>query len=151
MIASVIEREVLIEAPVEVVWKIVTEPDQIRQWFSDAAELDLRPGGHGQLTFTMHATSEQATVRLQVVTVEPPHTFAFRWDHPEGTEAHEGNSLLVEITLAAESGRTRLHLTESGFPKLQRTEEEKAAYIRNHEDGWDVHLARLRDHASGQS
>jgi uncharacterized protein YndB with AHSA1/START domain len=151
MITSVIEREVLIEAPVEVVWRIVTEPDQIRQWFSDAAEIDLRPGGEGELTFNLKATSAQATVRLQVVSVEPPHTFTFRWDHPEGAEAHEGNSLLVEITLTPEAGSTRLRLTESGFPKLDRTEEEKAAYIRNHENGWDIHLASLRDYASGQS
>lgn len=40
MIPSVIEREVLIEAPVEVVWRTVTEPGQISRWFSDAAEID---------------------------------------------------------------------------------------------------------------
>jgi uncharacterized protein YndB with AHSA1/START domain len=34
----VIEREVVIEAPVEVVWRTVTEPDQLSQWFA-------RPGG----------------------------------------------------------------------------------------------------------
>jgi uncharacterized protein YndB with AHSA1/START domain len=151
MIPSVIEREVLIDAPVEVVWRIVTQPDQIRQWFSDAAEIDLRPGGEGKLTFNMRATSSEATVRLQVVSVEPPHTFAFRWDHPEGAEAREGNSLLVEMTLTPEGGRTRLRLTESGFPALNRTEEEKAAYIYDHERGWDMHLASLRKYASGQS
>jgi len=28
-----IEREVLIEAPAEVVWRTITEPDQMSQWF----------------------------------------------------------------------------------------------------------------------
>jgi uncharacterized protein YndB with AHSA1/START domain len=32
-----IEREVLIEAPVEVVWRTITEPDQMSQWFADTA------------------------------------------------------------------------------------------------------------------
>ncbi|MBS1864253.1 MAG: SRPBCC domain-containing protein [Actinobacteria bacterium] len=40
-----IEREVRIEAPVETVWSIVTEPEQIARWFASSAEVDLRPGG----------------------------------------------------------------------------------------------------------
>jgi uncharacterized protein YndB with AHSA1/START domain len=32
MAGLVIEREVLIEAPVEVVWRTLTEPDQMSQW-----------------------------------------------------------------------------------------------------------------------
>jgi len=31
----VIVREILIEAPIEVVWRTVTEPDQVSQWFAD--------------------------------------------------------------------------------------------------------------------
>jgi uncharacterized protein YndB with AHSA1/START domain len=36
------------------------------------------------LTFTDRATSQQATVRLRVESVEPPRRFAFRWDYPDG-------------------------------------------------------------------
>jgi uncharacterized protein YndB with AHSA1/START domain len=151
MVPNVIEREILIEAPVQTVWGVVTEPDQISRWFSDAAEIDLRPGGEGTLTFEMRATNERATVRLLVETVEPPHTFAFRWDYPAGATAHEGNSIRVEFTLTAEGKNTRLRVTESGFPKLERPEEEKAAYADVHGKGWDIHLANLRDYVSGQS
>ena len=35
----VIAREDLIEAPVEVVWRTITEPDQVSQWFATRAEL----------------------------------------------------------------------------------------------------------------
>ena len=34
-----IEREVLIEAPVEVVWRTITDPGQMSQWFADRVEL----------------------------------------------------------------------------------------------------------------
>jgi len=34
-----IERQILIEAPVKVVWRTITEPDQISQWFADKVEL----------------------------------------------------------------------------------------------------------------
>ena len=35
----VIEREVLIEAPVQVVWHTITEHDQMSQWFADRVDL----------------------------------------------------------------------------------------------------------------
>jgi hypothetical protein len=46
-----IERETLIEAPVEVVWRTITEPDQISQWFADRVELLVEPGAHGFMQF----------------------------------------------------------------------------------------------------
>ena len=46
-----IEREVLIEAPAEVVWRTVTEPDQMSQWFADRVELVVEPGAHGYMEF----------------------------------------------------------------------------------------------------
>lgn len=151
MIPNVIERDILIEAPVETVWGVLTEPGQMSQWFCDAARIDLRPGGEGTLTFGDRATSQQVTVRLRVETAEPPHRFAFRWDHPTGTEPHPGNSLLVEFTLTAEGAGTRLRVTESGFTGLDRPAEDKAAYYDRHSKGWDIHLGSLRDYVSGQS
>ena len=46
-----IEREVVIEAPVEVVWRTITEPDQMSQWFADRVELVVEPGAHGYMQF----------------------------------------------------------------------------------------------------
>ena len=43
----VIDREVVIEAPVEVVWRTITEPDQLSQWFADRVDLVVEPGAHG--------------------------------------------------------------------------------------------------------
>jgi len=44
-----IEKEIVIEAPPEVVWRVVTQPAHIECWFSDSAEFDLRPGAEGTL------------------------------------------------------------------------------------------------------
>ena len=52
-----IEREVAIEAPVDVVWRTITEPDQITRWFADRVELELKPGGRGYLGFGHTATN----------------------------------------------------------------------------------------------
>jgi hypothetical protein len=42
---------------------VVTEPGEISRWFSDAAEIELRPGGEGTLMWDQRATNERACVR----------------------------------------------------------------------------------------
>jgi uncharacterized protein YndB with AHSA1/START domain len=146
-----ISKEILIDAPLETVYRVITEPEQISQWFSDAAELDPRPGGEGRLTFEDRATNQRMAVRLRVEAAEPPHRLAFRWDYPEGEQPHAGNAPLVEFTLTAEGTGTLLRVTESGFATLHRPEQDKAAYIDIHDKGWDVHLTSLQDYVARQS
>ncbi|HEX4657942.1 MAG TPA: SRPBCC family protein [Streptosporangiaceae bacterium] len=148
MTPDAIEKEILIDAPVETVYRVITEPSQISQWFSDTAELDPVPGGEGTLVFDDWATSQLAVVRLTVQAAEPPQRFCFRWDYPDGEQPHEGNSLLVEFALTAEGGGTRLRVTESGFTALRGSAQEK---YDAHNKGWDVHLASLQRHVAGQS
>jgi uncharacterized protein YndB with AHSA1/START domain len=146
-----VEKDILINAPAETVYRVITDPDQISQWFADAAELDPVPGGQGRLTFEDRATTQRMSVRLTVHAAEPPHRFAFRWDYPEGERPAEGNSLLVEFTLAAEGTGTRLRVTESGFAALRKPDEDKAGYYEAHDKGWDAHLASLQGYVAGQS
>ena len=151
MIPSRIERDILIEAPVDVVWRAVTEPDQIVLWFSDAAAIDLRAGGEGTLTWGQRATTTPITVRIAVETVERPRLFSFRWAHPEGEQARQGNSMLVEFTLTPEGEHTRLRVVETGLAELEWPEEQKATYVDEHSHGWEAHLAELRKYAAQQS
>jgi len=141
-----IEREIFIEAPAEVVWHTITEPDQIEKWFADRVELDLGPGGAGTFVFEDRATSKEVTAPLLVEAVEPPHRFAFRWSHPEGESPVAGNSMLVEFLLEAVGDeRTRLRVVESGIDLVPWSDEEKARYVEGHRHGWSVHMGRLGD------
>ena len=151
MHAPSIERDILIAAPPAVVWRTVTEPDQITRWFSDAAEVELRPGGQGLLTFEGAASGKPQTVPIVVVDADEPHRFAFRWMHPDGAEAGEDNSLLVEFTLTAEGQGTRLRVAESGLDRIGWTPEQVRAYTAEHEDGWERHLRLLADLHSRQA
>jgi uncharacterized protein YndB with AHSA1/START domain len=150
MPADRIEREVQIEAPIDVVWAVVTEPEHIATWFSDSAEIDARPGGQGRLVWQQKATSSAMTVNLRVERLEPPHFFSFRWDYPDGAEPDASNAALVEFSLQAEGESTRLRLVESGVDGLERSDEEKATYLDEHSRGWDFHLDHLRQYAADQ-
>ena len=143
MVPERIEREVLIEAPVDVVWAVVTEPDHVAGWFGDSAAIDLRPGGEAVLTWEEHGS-----VLARVEQVEPPHTFSFRWARPMGAEPAEGNSTLVEFSLSAEGEHTRLRVVESGFPALDGSDEEKATYAEGNRDGWKAELGDLQEYVT---
>ena len=133
-----IERDILIEAPAEVVWRIITQPDQIRQWFADRVELVAEPGARGYLGF-----GDQGGP-VAVETVEAPARFSFRWNHPQGEEPVPGNSMLVEFTLIPEGPeRTRLRVTESGHELRDWPGAEKQRYASEHQHGWGEFLDRL--------
>ncbi len=138
MAGLMIEREVLIEAPVEVVWRTITEPDQMSLWFADRVDLVAEPGGHGY----MHFGDQGGPVVVE--TVDPPTCFSFRWNHPREEEPVVGNSMLVEFTLTPEGDdRTRLRVTETGHELRDWIEEEKQRYADDHQGGWAKFLNRL--------
>ena len=134
-----IEREVVIDAPVEVVWRTITEPDQITRWFAERAELELAPGGEGYLGF-----DEQHGGPIVVEAVDPPVRFSFRWNHPAGVQPVPGNSVLVEFTLTASGPeRTHLRVVEGGHELLAWPDAEKERYAGEHNGGWADYLGRL--------
>ncbi|HLM97007.1 MAG TPA: SRPBCC domain-containing protein [Acidimicrobiales bacterium] len=133
-----IEREVLIEAPIQVVWRTITEPDQMSQWFADRVDLVVEPGAHGYMGF-----GDQGGP-VVVETVDPPTHFSFRWNHPREEDPVAGNSMLVEFTLTPEGDeRTRLRVAESGHEQRDWPIAEKQRYADEHQEGWGEFLGRL--------
>jgi uncharacterized protein YndB with AHSA1/START domain len=134
----VIDRDILIEAPADVVWRTVTEPGQLSLWFADRVDLVVEPGARGYLGF-----GDQGG-EVVVETVDPPSRFSFRWNHPAGTDPVPGNSMLVEFTLTPEGDeRTRLRVTESGHELRDWPDAEKQRYADEHRGGWGDFLDRF--------
>ena len=141
MSSDSIEREVQIDAPVETVWSIVTEPQNIARWLASSVEVDLRPGG--DLLFRFESGIDGKGV---VEKVEPPHLFSFRWISPEPERdmaAAQGHFTTVEFSLRAAGEGTLLRVVESGFGALEGTAAENAALAERHVGGWGMFLDRL--------
>ncbi len=134
-----IERDVLIEAPADVVWRTITEPDQIKRWFAERVELDLKSGGHGYLGF-----GEGQGTPIVVETVDQPKRFAFRWNRTQDDDPTSDNSVTVEFTLTPRgSERTHLRVVETGLESLAWPDDEKDSYTDDHNGGWIRCFARL--------
>lgn len=75
-----IVRESRVDAPVESVWKIVSDPDRAPEWFSFAERVEVRSGqGVGQLR-TQHGRwgSKHAEVDQEITHFEPNRLLAWR-------------------------------------------------------------------------
>jgi uncharacterized protein YndB with AHSA1/START domain len=145
-----IGHEIFIEAPVDVVWRAITEPDQIVQWFSDEADVELEDGYAGALTFTERGTKGPTVAQITVQAYDPDRSFSYRWAYEPGVVPGEGNSVLVEFVLIAENGGTRLRVAESGVDQLGWSQEQKDDYVADHNRGWAQHIGDLRDYAAKQ-
>lgn len=141
MVPERIEREILIDAPLDVVWAVITQPDHVSGWFSDVAEIELRAGGKLTLTWEVDDTEQG-----RVVKVDPPRFFSFRWIRGSGTELRRGNSTLVEFSLSAEGEGTRLRVVETGFSDLDLPEDDQAKDAEEHREGWERELDELHEY-----
>jgi uncharacterized protein YndB with AHSA1/START domain len=131
-----IEREILIGAPIERVWEIVTTPEHMGQWFGDAGA--SRSGN----VITM-AWEKYGEAALEVVREEAPNTFAYRWD----ANIKEAGRTLVEFTLSAEEEGTRVRVVESGFTALKATDAVRAELREGNVGGWESELGDLERYA----
>lgn len=141
-----VEREIHIDASPEVVFDVVSSPEELRAWWPDEAEFPAVPGGRGRIGFGDR--SQGVTwVQFTVVDAVPPRLFSFRWTHEEGEAAAAGNSMLVVFELEPAGSGTRLRMTESGFRERGWDEAKVAERYADHVSGWDHYLSRLQAYA----
>ncbi|MGW2931741.1 SRPBCC family protein [Streptomyces sp. NPDC001156] len=113
--------------PAARVWRFVTDPDELAQWFPSRAEFDLRPGGTVRFSGDPNMPESTGTV----LAVEAPRHLSFEWG---GDELHFD---LEEL----DGERTRFTLTN--VLGAQNTAARNGA-------GWEVCLSALDAKARGE-
>jgi uncharacterized protein YndB with AHSA1/START domain len=139
-VADRIERDVLVAAPPERLWEVLTMPQHIDQWFHGmTTQVDLRPGGAMVL-----ASEEFGKIDAVVEKVEPPRLFSYRWARHPATPVAEGTATLVEFTLTPEGDGTRVRVVESGFTSTDAVKVDQARHAEANSQGWRIVLDDLR-------
>ncbi|MET8101321.1 SRPBCC domain-containing protein [Streptomyces sp. NPDC005236] len=138
-----IERETLIEAPLEKVWPLVAVPGF---WVADEESLPTTQGKEGESTVVKHPEYGEFPVRVEKV--EPPTYVAYRWTSAfPGDALSDGNSTLVEFTLIPEGVSTRLRVVESGFAALTGPAELRNKAHEDNSNGWPQVLDAFKKRA----
>jgi uncharacterized protein YndB with AHSA1/START domain len=144
-----IEREIHIEAPPEVVFEVISQPEHIREWWSAETDFEPTPGATGELVWADGDNPRAHVEGMTVVVADPPRAFTFRWTHPAGEKAVDSNSLLVTFELVPSGSGTLLRLTETGF-REQGWEIAVLEHMYNdHVTGWDIFVPRIAAYAVG--
>ncbi len=143
-----IQHEVHIGASPATVFEVITSPEHLQEWWPDEAHLDPTPGATGHLVFGDPSSPDAHLPQLTVVDAVPPRLFSFRWTHPEGEAAGEGNSLLVTFELTPSAGGTLLRMTETGFREMGWEVAVLEEQYQDHVNGWAFFLPRLVDYAA---
>lgn len=144
-----IEQSIDLEAPIERVWRALTDHEEFGQWFGVKLNGPFVPGEktRGQMTIAGH---EHVPWEAEIVALEEPRYFAYRW-HPYAVDPNidysEEEPTLVEFHLEAMDGGTRLTVTESGFERLPARRMPEA--MRRNERGWAFQAENIKRHVEG--
>lgn len=102
------EIERTYNAPVEKVWKAITDKNEMKQWYFDLEEFSPEKGF--EFTFDAGDKNIMYTHICKIVEVIPYQKLSYSWRY----EDYEGDSL-VTFELFPEGEKTRLKLTHEGL------------------------------------
>ncbi|NMH61121.1 SRPBCC family protein [Alteromonas ponticola] len=138
-----IRREIVVNAPIERVYRAISDPAQITNWFPDSIEGRFTVGEQPILGFGGHGKCQ-----IYIVDARAPDYFAFRW--VPGSECYVGDVLSVPTTLVEfrleqlKGQKCKVILLESGFADLPPEMIDDA--LKQNSNGWNYMLERLEEH-----
>jgi uncharacterized protein YndB with AHSA1/START domain len=142
-----IEKEVLLRAPLERVWRAIGDSSEFGRWFGVRFDGPFVEGAPVTGVITPTTVDDDVARQQepyvgqsdtwQIVSVEPQRRLAFRW-HPYAVEPDVDYSkeptTLVEFTLTETPDGVLLKIVESGFDAIP--EERRAAAFEANSGGW---------------
>jgi uncharacterized protein YndB with AHSA1/START domain len=141
-----IEKRIELKAPVERVWRALTDYKEFGQWFRVNLERPFAPGQVARGTIT-HPGYEHVVWQAVVQKMEPERLFSFTW-HPYAIDPTQDYSketpTLIEFRLEKTASGTLLLLTESGFDKIPS--ERRLEAFRMNDGGWTQQMKNIETH-----
>jgi uncharacterized protein YndB with AHSA1/START domain len=126
-----IAMERTVDAPPERVYRMWSDADTLRQWFSYEVRGSLLPGARSVLVFPRHQ------IEIDVLEAEPDSRFKCRWNHP----TTPGLATVVTISIQPRGWGSVISLTDG--PYDTDVEASLVEYARAIEI-WAAALAQLR-------
>jgi len=137
--ALVVRRSIEIDASVDRVWRVVTEPALISQWLGDTLLTGRGVGAVGTVSWP-----DRGPIPLRVEAVDAPTSITYLWCNDDALTAVPGEfdadrATAFTFTLHARPGGTLLTVVESGFERTT----DPVANLESHRRGWNSELDEL--------
>jgi uncharacterized protein YndB with AHSA1/START domain len=150
-----IEKQVVLRAPLDRVWRAISDSQEFGQWFGVRIDGPFVAGTSVNATINGTTVDEEvaemqrphvgARASWQIVAVEPPRRFAYRW-HPANVDYGNEPTTLVEFTLSETADGVLLRIVESGFEALP--ESRRADAFEANSGGWAKQTELVRKYLS---
>jgi len=143
-----IEKSVDLKAPVERVWRALTDYKEFGAWFRVKLEDPFVPGAvsRGRITYPGY---EHVVWEARITRMDEPKYFSFTW-HPYAVDPdvdYSGETpTLVEFRLEPTASGTRLTVTESGFDKIPAHRRPDA--LRMNDGGWAEQMRNIEGYVA---
>lgn len=141
-----IRKVVEIEASAETVFKALTDPAELTQWFPDAVELEPKVGGKTRFTFYKDSKRTNPTNKKRetdksskgrVLDLVKNKKLAYTWQ-AEGVRDFPETVVTWKLESLSDN-RTRVTLTHSGFTG----KEPSSVSFEGHNQGWSFFIEEL--------
>lgn len=155
-----IEKHVLLRAPLQRVWRAISDAEEFGRWFGVRFDGPFVAGTSVTAAITPTTVDDEVAKRQephtglrstwQIVAVEPPRRFAYRW-HPfavdAGVDYDREPTTLVEFTLSEQPDGVLLTITESGFEALPAAR--RGPSFEANGEGWAMQTTLVRKYVEG--
>src|ERR1700739_3967556 len=157
-----IEKQVVLRAPMDGVWRAISDSQEFGRWFGVRIDGPFVAGTSVAATITGTTVDEEvaemqrphtgAKAHWQIVAVEPQRRLAYRW-HPfaveSGVDYAAEPTTLVEFTLSPTPDGVLLTIVESGFDAIPAAR--RSAAFEANSAGWAKQVELVRKYlALGQ-
>jgi len=149
-----IEKQILLKAPLDRVWRAISDSKEFGTWFGMRFNGPFSPGARmsGVIVPTKvnpdvanaQKKYEGIPFEITIEQMEPERLFSFRW-HPGAVDPNVDYSVepttLVVFALEQTPDGVMLKLTESGFDRIPL--ERRAKAFASNEQGWSIQMTLI--------
>lgn len=135
-----IRKSIEIDASPEVVFKAISDPSELTNWFPDAAILEPKVGGKTRFTYykdskriTACARDHDKTNEGRVLEFVKNKKLVYTWQHMDVPDFPE--TIVTWELEEISKNKTRLTLTHTGFTSKDQ--------VKDHSEGWAFFLDEL--------
>jgi uncharacterized protein YndB with AHSA1/START domain len=154
-----IEKRVVLRAPLDRVWRAISDAEEFGRWFGVRFDGPFVEGASITAAIAPTTVDDEVVKRQephagvkstwQIVAIEPRRRFAYRW-HPFAIDPARKSqqdydsepTTLVEFTLSETDDGVLLTITESGFDAIPLAR--RSASFEANSEGWTIQTDLVR-------
>jgi uncharacterized protein YndB with AHSA1/START domain len=106
---EVVRRVVTIDAAMDDLWRLISDPDELATWLADDVDLDITPGSRGRIT------DDDERYEVEVDEVDHGERVAWRW-RPVGDDGSCTSRVELVVAPAPEGGTLTIIETRPAEP-----------------------------------